>query len=121
MRAELQTAHTLGEQLLALAQQAQDTVLLVAAHRALGATLFFLGTAAVAHTHLAQGIALYNDQQHRAQAFLYGENAGVVCRSHAAWALWSLGAPDQGLAQSQEAVTLALQIVHPHSLGYALA
>jgi class 3 adenylate cyclase/predicted ATPase len=120
MRAELQTAHTLGAQLLTLAQQAQDPVLLVAAHRALGATLFFLGTAASAQPHLVQGMALYNDQQHRAQAFLYGENAGVVCRSHAAWTLWSLGYPDQGLAQSQEAVTLAQQIAHPFSLGYAL-
>jgi predicted ATPase len=120
MRAELQTAHALGEQLLSLAQQAQDTVLLVAAHRALGATLFFLGTAASAHTHLVQGMALYNDQQHRTQAFLYGENAGVVCRSHAAWTLWSLGYPDQGLAQNEEALTLAQHIVHPHSLGYAL-
>jgi class 3 adenylate cyclase/predicted ATPase len=120
MRAELQTAHTLGEQLLTLAQQAQDTVLLVAAHRALGTTLFFLGTAASAHTHLAQGMALYNDQQHRAQAFLYGENAGVVCRSHAAWTLWSLGYSDQGLARNEEALTLAQHIVHPPSLSYAL-
>src|SRR5262249_15360985 len=80
-RAELQTAHTLGEQLLTLAQQAQDTVLLLAAHRALGATLLLLGTAASAHTHFAQGMALYDPQQHRAHAFLYGEDAGVVCRS----------------------------------------
>ena len=34
VRAELQTAHTLGEQLLTLAQQAQDAAMLVAAHRA---------------------------------------------------------------------------------------
>src|SRR5262249_46010842 len=121
VRAELQTAHTLGEQLLRLAQQAQDTALLVAAHRALGATLFFLGAIAAAHTHCAQGIALYNAQQHRAQAFLYGEDAGVVCRSHDAWTLWYLGYPDQGLARNDEALTLAQQIVHPHSLGYALS
>src|SRR5262249_5113802 len=119
MRAELQTAHTLGEQLLTLAQHAQDTVLLLAAHRALGATLFILGTAASAHTHLAQGMALYNAQQHRAAVSLYGEDAGVVCRSHAAWTLWSLGYADQGLARNEEALTLAQHIVHPHSLGYS--
>ena len=34
--AELQTAHALGEQLLTLAQQAQDPAMLVAAHAALG-------------------------------------------------------------------------------------
>ena len=120
VRAELQTAHTLGEQLLTLAQQAQDTVLLLGAHRALGATLLLLG-AASAHTHLAQGLALYDPQQHRAHAFLYGEDMGVVCRSHAAWALWDLGYPDQGRARNDEAVTLAQHIVHPYSLCYVLA
>ena len=104
-----QTAHALGEQLLTLAQQVQDAAMLVAAHRALGATLFFLGAVAAAHTHFTQGMALYDPQQHRASAFLYGEDAGVICRSHAAWTLWFLGYPDQGLARSHEAVTLAQQ------------
>ena len=39
----------------------------------------------------------------------------------AAWALWYLGYPDQGLARNHEAVTLAQQIAHPYSLGYALS
>jgi class 3 adenylate cyclase len=40
VRAELQTAHTLGEQLLTLAQHAQTRALLSAAHRAVGVTLY---------------------------------------------------------------------------------
>jgi predicted ATPase len=120
VRAEYQTAHALGEQLLTLAQQAQDSAILLEAHRALGTTLFYLGAIASAHTHLTQGIALYDPQQHRASAFLFGEDAGVVCHSRAAWTLWSLGYPDQGLVRSQAAVTLAQQITHPFSLGYAL-
>ena len=44
-----------------------------------------------------------------------------MCLSYAAWALWYLGYPDQGLAQSQEAVTLAQQIAHPFSLSFALS
>jgi predicted ATPase len=94
--------------------------MLCAAHRALGSTLLCTGEPASAHTHFAQGIALYDLQQHRAYAFLYGEDAGVVCRSHAAWALWLLGYSDQGLARNDEAVTLAQQIAHPFSLGFAL-
>src|SRR5262249_36597739 len=124
VRAEYQTAHTLGEQLLTLAQQAQNPVMLVVARNALGATLFHLGAAASAHTHFAQGIALYDPQQHRASsflyAFLYGDNAGILCRSSDAWALWCLGYPDQGLARSVEAVTLARQIAYPISLGFVL-
>src|SRR5262249_51755601 len=112
--------HALGKQLLTLAQQVQDTAMLCVAHRALGATLFFLGAAASACTHFAQGMALYDPQHHRTSTFLYGEDMGVVCRSHAAYTLWYLGYPDQGLAQSQQAVTLAQQIVHPYSLCYVL-
>jgi predicted ATPase len=82
--------------------------------------LSFLGAADSAYTHLVQGLALYDPQQHRASTFLYGEDGGVVCRSHAAWALWCLGYPDQGLARNEEAVTLAQHIVHPYSLCYAL-
>jgi len=121
VRAELQTAHTLGEQLLALAQQAQDPAMLVAAHRALGTTLSFLGAPASAHTHLAQGIALYDPQHHHAATVLYGEDAGVICHSIGGWTLWCLGYPDQGLARNDEAVTLAQQSANPFSLTYALS
>ena len=76
--AEYQTAHALSEQLLTLAQQVQDSAMLVAGHRAVGTTLLVLGAVATAHTHFTQGIALYDPHQHRASAFLYGEDAGVL-------------------------------------------
>src|SRR5712691_237888 len=120
-RAELQTAHAHREQLFAVAQQTQDPMILMVAQLALGVTLFYLGTVATAHTHLAQSIALYDPKQHRASAFLLGQDAGVICRSYTAWTLWLLGYPDQGLAQSQQAVMLAQQIAHPFDLGYALS
>jgi predicted ATPase len=120
VRAEYQTAHALGEQLLALAQHARDPVMLVTARSALGSTLFYLGAVATAHTHFTQAMALYDPQQHRASAFLSTYDTGVVCHSVAAWALSYLGYPDQGLTQSQQAVTLAQQLAHPYSLGFAL-
>jgi predicted ATPase len=121
VRAELRRAHALGEQLLTLAQQLQETSMLVEAHRALGVTLYYMGAVASGHTHCAQGIALYDAKQHRASAFLYGQDAGMVCSSQAAATLWILGYPDQGLARSQEAVALAQQIAHPFSLSFALS
>jgi predicted ATPase len=120
VRAELQMAHALGEQLLTLAQQVRDASMLCAAHRALGSTLLSLGAVASAQTHFAQGIALYDPQQHRAAAFLYGADAGVVCHSYAAWTLWSLGYAEQGRTQMDEAVTWAQQVAHPFSLSFAL-
>jgi predicted ATPase len=120
VRAELRTAHALGEQLLSLAQHAHNPVMLVTARGALGVTLSYLGAVATAYTHFTQGIALYDSQQHRATASLATYDTGVVCHSSAARTLWLLGYPDQALARSQEAVSLAQQIAHPFSLGYAL-
>jgi predicted ATPase len=121
VRADFRTAHALGEQLVTLAQHTQDPAMLVAAHAALGRTLFFPGTVASAHTHFMQGVALYDPKQHRSSAFFYGEDAGVVCHSFAARALGSLGYPDQGLARNDEAVTLAHQSAHLLSLCRALS
>jgi class 3 adenylate cyclase/predicted ATPase len=120
VHAEYQTAHALGEQLLTLAQQVQDSAMLLAAYRALGSTLFYLGAAASARAHFAQGMALYDPQQHRASALLYGDDAGVICCIMSAWTLWYLGYPDQGLARIDEALTLAQHRAHPFSLGFAL-
>jgi predicted ATPase len=119
-RPELQMAHELGEQLLALAQQVRDASMMCAAHRAVGGTLLMLGAGAAAHTHFAQGIALYDPQQHRASVFLYVDDEGVMCHSFATWTLWYLGYPDQGLTRSHEAVTLAQQMASPFSLAFAL-
>src|SRR5262249_31590924 len=115
-----QTARALGEQLLTLAQQAQDSALLLAAHRALGMTLFYSGAVATAHTHCVQGMTLYDPQQHRTMALIHGENAGVICRSYTAWTLWLLGYPDQARTRNDEAVTLAQTVAHPFNMGFVL-
>jgi predicted ATPase len=120
VRAEFQTAHELGEQLLRLAQRVQVQVLLLLAHRVLGQTLAFLGEFSTAQVHLDQGITLYNPEQHRSLASLYGQDQGVICRSWAALALWCLGYPDQALRRSREALTLAQELAHPFSLAYAI-
>src|SRR5262249_34908056 len=61
-RGEVRTSRELGEQLLTLAQRAQDPALLVEAYHALGPSLFWLGELAAARMHLMQGIALYDSQ-----------------------------------------------------------
>jgi predicted ATPase len=119
-RAELQVARELAEQLLVLAQRLQDPVHLIEAYRALGNTLFWLGEFAPARGYLEQGIALYDFQQHRALAFLYGTDPAVICLSYAAWALWLLGYPDQARRRSSEALMLAQELSHSPSLAVAL-
>jgi len=121
VRAELQAAHTLGDQLLALAEQVQDPGMLLVAYHSLGTTLYNLGAVASAQTLFAQGIVLYAPQQHRASALLYAEDTGVICHGFSAHTLWYLGYPDQGLTRSHEAVTLAQQSAHPYSLSFVLS
>jgi DNA-binding winged helix-turn-helix (wHTH) protein/predicted ATPase len=118
-RAELQTAQALGEQLLTLAQQGHDPTRRIAAHMALGMTVFMRGAVTTAHTHFAQVIALSDAHPHRAAAFLYGEDVGVMGRSRDSWTLWYLGYPDRALARSQAAIALAQQLAHPLSLCFA--
>ena len=121
VRGNFQTARELGEHLLALAQSLQDPALLLEAHMPLAVTLFWLGELDSAQAHAERGIALYEAPQHRTHAFLYGQDAGVVCRCYAAWALWHLGYPQQGLQHLHEALTLAHELSHPYTLCFTLS
>jgi predicted ATPase len=117
---EIQTGRELGEQLLSLAEGSQDPALLLQAHHALGPTCQLAGDWVSAQSHLDRAIALYNPQQHRGHAFLYGgHDPGVCCLGHAAWSLWLLGYPEQALRRSQESLALARELSHPTTLAHA--
>ena len=87
------------------------------AHRLLGATLFSLGELALARTHLEQSIALYDPQQHRSLALLYGTDPKVACLCYMSNLLWCLGYPAQALQKSHESLTVAKE--QPHLLSLA--
>jgi tetratricopeptide (TPR) repeat protein len=120
VRPDLKIAREIGEQLLRLAQRAEDPALLLETHRTLGSTLLESGDFAPARVHLEQGIAIYDRQRHRTHAFLYGRDPGVVCLSYAAQALWLLGYPDQARQRLDAALTLAPQLSHPFSVASTL-
>ncbi|MEJ2102026.1 MAG: hypothetical protein P8X68_18940, partial [Desulfobacterales bacterium] len=120
IRAELQTARELAEQLFSLARRAQDPALLLEGNRIMGQTMFWLGELVPARKHLEQGIALYDPQQHRSHAFVYGQDPGVLCRCFGAWPIWVLGYPDQALRNIHEALTMAQELTHSFSQAFAL-
>ena len=119
-RADYRTAQELGEQLLAEARRQRDAGLMLEAHRVLGSTLYYTGEFSAARAHLEQGIALYDQQQHRSHTELFGFDPGAVCHAIAALALSVLGYPDQAQQRIQTALTMAQATSHPHSLGAAL-
>lgn len=122
VRADLQAAWDVGNQLLDLAQRQHDTARLIVAHWALGQILFFLGEFVPARDHLEQGIHLYNPQQHDVLDFLPGfpGDLGVFCLCFVSHTLWHLGYPEQALERIQEALTLAQNLAHPFSRALAL-
>ncbi len=115
------TARELAEQCLRMAQRLRDPTLLLGAYQALGTTSLMVGDLAPAQAHLEEMIALYDPQQSASLISLYGQDLGVFCLRYICWAKWLLGYPEQALAQSDQALTLARQLAHPFSLAGALA
>ncbi|MGH7823115.1 MAG: AAA family ATPase [Candidatus Binatia bacterium] len=120
IRGNHRLAQELAEQLLALAETAREPALLIEAHLSLGGTLVLLGDFGTARDHLRNGIELYDARAHRSLAFVYAMDPGVHLKCFLAWALWMLGYPDRALATSGEAVAMAHDLGHPHSVATAL-
>jgi class 3 adenylate cyclase/predicted ATPase len=120
LRGELNEARDLGEQLLALAEQQQDSALLVGGCHALGQDLFSLGELVAARQTVERGIALFDPEKHRLRNWPGGQ-PGEQCYLYAAFALWMLGYPDQALRRAEEALALAEGLANPANLINTLA
>jgi predicted ATPase len=110
----------LEEQMLRLAQRTGDPVLIALAHLALGRAAHYVGEFASAKAHEEHMVALYDPQRHHALSFTYGMDPGVYSLIWVSWILWLLGYPDQALKRIQDAIALAQELDHPHSLGLAV-
>jgi predicted ATPase/class 3 adenylate cyclase len=119
LRVELHTARELAEELHRLARRTRDPGALLSAGNALGNTLCLLGEFSAARVHLERAMSIYDPQTHGTLAYLYGDDPGVGCLVPWAWCLWYLGYPDQASKRMQEAVAMAREISHPHSLAFA--
>jgi predicted ATPase len=120
VRAEFQTARELGAQVLRLAQRTADAVVFLIAHSILAVPLLSLGEFTAAREQFEKGIALYDPQQHRFMASLYGDDPGITCFALSALTLWFLGYPAQALRNSQKALALAQDLALPYNLALAL-
>jgi predicted ATPase len=119
-RGDLRMARDLAEQSLTVAETTGQPALLMEAHRMMDESAFHRGELVKAREHLEQTLALYDPKQHRAHAYVYGQDPGVATLSHGSWILWHLGYPDQALRMSRDAVTLGQDSSHPFSLAFAL-
>ncbi len=120
VRSELQTSRDLAGECLALAQRVGKQAFLMEGHRMTDESAFYRGEFARAREHFERSLALYDRQQHRAHADIYGQDPGVALLSHGCCILWHLGYPDQALKRSREAIALGEEQAHPFSLAFAL-
>jgi class 3 adenylate cyclase/tetratricopeptide (TPR) repeat protein len=121
LRSDMTTTSRLATQLADLAQKQRDADALVAAHRAVGSTLLFVGNFAEAKQRLEHGLVHYDRRRHRSYTTAYGEDPGVVCRLYAAWCMDFLGYREEALRQMDHALALARELAHPFSLAFALS
>lgn len=121
LQANFQQASDYGQQILALVQSDQDTVLLVEGHYVLGVSAFWQGEFTQARTHLEQALSHYTPTQRTAHVSTYAQDPGIVCLTRLAWTLWYLGYPDQAYTMMARAVAQEGDVPHPFSHAYALA
>lgn len=118
VRAELDRARELGGRLLELA--GADRGRLVAAHRAMGVTLFSLGEFKAASDHFRRAIEAYDPALHAALAPEHGADPCVVCLAYLGTTTWALGYSDQALGYVRDSLALARRLGHDLSVAVAL-
>jgi predicted ATPase len=120
--AEHQRARKLAEEVLSLAQQAGEPLLVAMAHSYLGFMLFALGDFGSASTQFQQVIEIYSpEEHHRSFISLRGSDFGLSALAYDACCRWCLGYPDQATELSKQVLALARELGHAFSLTDVLA
>ena len=114
-----QKALELGNQILTLAEQQNDTTLLQEAHWALGQTLFYLGQLSPARSHLEKSSGFYTPQSLISQVSRDAAGTQIACLAFSGYTLWALGYPNQALETCDEALSIAHKLSHPFTLAFA--
>ncbi|MXZ01411.1 AAA family ATPase [Candidatus Poribacteria bacterium] len=122
VRGRLLSARELGEACVVIAKQTENRAFEVEAHRALGATLYFLSEFKSALAYIDKGIEYYQPQHHHAvPAFLhYVAEPGMTLLAYSAPLLWCLGYPAQAEERLKKAIDIGKDSNHPFSEAVSL-
>jgi adenylate cyclase len=119
MTGALETSLELAGKLLAIAEEAQDTALLLQAYRSMAGPLFQAGRIKEAQAWWRRGVAAYDPAQHEHDARRFGHDPAATFHSSLIQTLWLLGYPDKALAEERRLRRLICSWTHPTSLAYA--
>ena len=120
VRGDLPAAYDVNQQMLQIAESANDDALILEAQLSLGLTITYQGEFEAAHAAFERAIELYVREEHHQLAHQYGDDPCVVALAYDAIVLQLLGFPDQAHAASTRAIELATELEHPFSLALAL-
>jgi predicted ATPase len=120
MRASLDQALELAQQLVNLAEAQGNDALLMEARFAVGSTRFVRGELEVARDQLEGALVLDTEDRDRSAMFVTGQEVGVTARSYAALVSWFLGEPETARRYNRAALERARGLEHPFTLSSAL-
>jgi DNA-binding winged helix-turn-helix (wHTH) protein/tetratricopeptide (TPR) repeat protein len=112
---KMKSARETAEELLRIAEELDDSALIMEAHRALGATLVEEGQCTEAIGHFDQAISLYPENRNHPHTLTIAHDCKVICECFTARALWALGDPDGALERMGQALAFAEELAQPRS------
>lgn len=119
MHGELAKARQEGEQLLLLAQQAEDIGHVVGIHFPLGEIFLMQADLERSAWHLQQAAALYCPDRDRGLVHQQGQDPAVASLLFLSWVLWLQGYPEQAAQKAEAALQLAEELDHPYTKAQA--
>jgi len=120
MRSEFHSALEIGRELLKIAEQQRDPMLLSDAHLVYGISTAFLGDVDDGLQHLDTAIEHFDTGAAGLVKFRIGPSPGVVANVVSGLLLWDAGFPDRAVARLDRGLTVADEIGHPYSRAYAI-
>jgi tetratricopeptide (TPR) repeat protein len=108
-------ARTMADNFLKAAEAANDPLMLVGAHCAMGMSMMYTGNLQAARAHCEHAATFYSRDMRPAYHAMYRMDPGVFLNSELARTLWVLGFPDSALEARNAALALGADSPDPRS------
>jgi class 3 adenylate cyclase/predicted ATPase len=119
--AELETALDTTNQLLDIANKAEDQSWLMEAHQAQAFSHGFRGELQAAQEHFDKSMMLFDPEHFRGRMHLYSTDTASSGLCLGALIAWLRGYPDRSAALTDQAMLRARDVQHPYTLAWALS
>jgi predicted ATPase len=106
--------------LLSVAQSQPSSGPLLLGHRTLSQSFIHSGDHRAALAHAETAASLYRPDEHRDDAFRYGQDTAISAFAGLSWALWHRGYPDRSAQAADRALGYSRELGHAHTLAHAL-